>query len=499
MVTDHAIAAGGAERSSPLVFLSSVLRGDRVASIDDVRARIYEYGTRCYGKNAVWVDEKCCDTDTLVTPAFDSVDRLLREIDRSRLYLVLVGTDWAGTNIQVVAGATSFVSFFEIEMFYAALRGRPIVIVERADVKPALRTAEMIALIRRIIPSSSWYSVGSRSEAESLCKFFIDRAASGELRDLEPAPGLYGALLRGLWRLVEARDGSSSIEWLRGELLSGPERPDLAIVEECLNQAAMAFSFEQRLTRIWIASRQLMGKPWHDPKNVDWLPVWARVLSAWNKAGAWYGLHGHLELGYLAAVNSLASVSKRWRQAHPASLDDPAWDPPFASQASAYYALARRVGSLQLRYRGMRIARSLIDQAAPRGPITTSNVLAIRGSIQMALGGFLAAVSTYEEVARLRVAAGAGDGPIGEALSELGFGLLFTLRFRRGRDSLHEGVELMRRAGYSPGFLVRALNKEALAWQITGHFRRARALRAESAVLAERAAVTRITGYRRPT
>jgi hypothetical protein len=104
-------------------------------------------------------------------------------------------------------------------------------------------------------------------------------------------------------------------------------------------------------------------------------------------------------------VNIGSDGDRRIRRASMTRL----WDPPFASQSQRILRPARRVGSLPL-----------------------------------------------------RVSAGPGDGPLGEALSELGFGLLFTRRFRRGRDALHEGVELMRRAGYSPGFLIRALNKKAL-------------------------------------
>lgn len=481
-------------RPIPLVFLSSTIRGTSVPSISEERRRIFEHGLQ-YGNNAVWVDEYSHPRDIATVDPLESVDDLLIEIERSQLYLVLVGTDWAGTAIKV-AGQESKVSFFEMELFYAAMRARPIVVVERTDIELSTRTSDMLTLMRRTIPQSNWYKAHSIADAESLCKFFVDRCVDGELGNLAQTSGQYASLLRSLWKSLEKDHDAEHVEWLGGVLLPTHEKPNVAVIDGCLDDAGTLYSHQARLSRIWIAARELMGVPWLDHQHDEWLPYWDRVLAAWNKAGGWYGLHGHVDLGYLAALNSMETVRLRWRAIGEAAADDPAWDPPYSSQASAYYALARRVRSLRYRYRGMRRALVLVDKARPQDEIGRSNVLSIRASILKGLGAFAAANRAYEEVVRLRTQAGASEGAIGEALSELGFGLLHTMHWLRGRSLLHEGVAMMRRADYSPGFLVRALRKEAIACRWLGRFSEARNLDEQARELADIAAVARLSWKR---
>ncbi len=481
-------------RPNPLVFLSSTLRGRQVPGLKEERRRIYEHGLQ-YGDNAVWVDECSHPRDTTTADPLESVDDLLKEIERSQLYLVLVGTDWAGSEIEV-AGQKSQVSFFEMELFYAAMRGRPIIVVERSDIAVPARTADVLALMRRTLPQSHWYTAHSIQDAESLCEYFVDRCANGELGNLAQGQRQYASLLLGLWKSLEKDREGEHIEWLRGALLPTQRSPNVGVIEGCLNDAGQLYSHQARLSRIWIAARELMGVPWLDEQHDEWLPYWDRVFAAWNKAAGWYGLHGHVDLGYLAAVNSMESVRRRWKLIGEVSADDPAWDPPFSSQASAYYALARRVGSLRYRYRGMRRALDLVDKARPQDVLGRSNVLSIRASILKGLGAFPAANKAYEEVVRLREQAGASDGAIGEALSELGFGLLHTLHWLRGRSLLHAGIAMMRRAEYSPGFLVRALRKEAIACRLLGRFAEARGLDEQARELANIAAVARMSWKR---
>ncbi|MBI3568928.1 MAG: hypothetical protein HY084_12085 [Gemmatimonadetes bacterium] len=476
------------------MFLSSTLDGELMPGIREERARIHAHGQQ-YGDNAVWVDEISHPKEDGEFDPLRRVDDLLAEIDQSPLYLVLVGTDRAGSAIKV-STQSSQVSFFEIELFYAALRGRPIVVVERSDITRAPRTVEMLRLLRQTLPEASWYTAHSVQQAESLCNFFVDKVAARELSTLGRIESAYSALLLGLWRSVESQPSDGHVEWLGGTVLSGPERPNVTIIDACLDHAASGYSLQQRLSRVWVASRELMRYSWLEDSSQEWLPYWNRVFAAWNKAGGWYGLHGHIDLGYLAALNSMETVSRRWRTLNPSAEEDPAWDPPYSAQASAYYALARRVGSLRYRFRGMKRALRLADMATPRDDIGRSNVLSIRASILKGLGAFRSANEAYERVLELRVSAGASEGAIGEAMTELGFGLLFTLHWVHGHALLHDGVTMMRRASYSPGFLVRALRKEAIACRLLGRFREAKELDQQARDVAEKASVARISWKR---
>jgi hypothetical protein len=264
------------------------------------------------------------------------------------------------------------------------------------------------------------------------------------------------------------------------------------VVAEALRLAEELPSERLRLSRVWIAAKELMGAPYWEPSGLDWLPQWKGVLGAWGTSAAWYGLHGHLELGYLSALHSLNKVCEIALRNDPLKRADPSWAPPVGSLASAYYALARRVPSRKQRNAGMLRALTLVDQGVAYDPISESNLLAIRGSILRERHEYGSAVEAYRKVLRLREAAGASGGAIGEAKTELGFGLLFTWRVREGYALLKEGVALMEKANYRTGFIVRAKRKLALASFLSGHIGDAITARKEARLLAERDAIGRV-------
>jgi hypothetical protein len=74
-------------------------------------------------------------------------------------------------------------------------------------------------------------------------------------------------------------------------------------------------------------------------------------------------------------------------------------------------------------------------------------------------------------------------------MSELGFGLLFRLRWREGRDLLREGVALMETGSSDPGFVVRGKRKLAAALYLTGRVSAAHEQRKEADELAARATI----------
>jgi hypothetical protein len=474
-------------RPNPLAFLSSTLRG-----IDEVRARIHRFG-RTYGENSIWVDEQSRprhkEEDHL-----SIVDDLLAEIDRSRLFIAFLGSSRHGSSIYV-GDNDSAVSFFEMELLYAALLGRPIVVVNLRDIVPQPALAQCISMLRSEV-RCVWHDVDTLAEAERSIELVVEGVAREKPRGTGTTKHEYGRLLRSLWerdpssKTAQPRD--TNLRWLDGAFLSQDTNPRSSLIADCLNKASTVDSQQQRLSRIWIAARELMSVRFDEPDGIPWLGHWNAVLTAWNSAAAWYGLHGHLSLGYLAALNSLAEVRAAAIRESIGAVDDPVWDPPTSSQASAYYALGRRVTSRRLRHQALNMASSLIEESIARDDLTRSNKLAIKGSILREQFAFRAAVDVYREVLRLRQAADASDGAVGEAMTELGFGLLFLGQLRSGRDLLSEGVTLMTEASYNRGFLVRAKRKLAVANALTGRWRVAMRERLESATMAEESSVGRV-------
>lgn len=474
-------------RPNPLVFLSSALKGGPIVpkGIRPERQRIYEHGQQ-YGHNAVWVDE-------IIEPnrgpdPFGAIDDFLSELENSKLYLALIATDWPGSRITVGTERAN-ATFFETELFYAAVLGRPIAVIYRTDVPIPPDTAELIGLLQRALPRITWCPVTTAQHAEESAKHLVDQVAAGRIVDCRNRRGDFGSILHQWWRWREPDNNAPGLRWLDGRFVPVEHAPNQDVVEECLRLASVAGNERKRLSRLWIASRELMGVPHSLTKDESWLLLWNRVLSGWSTAAAWYGLHGHLELGYMGALFSLDDVRTAGHRLNPKLLNDPDWDRPFASLGSAYYAASHRVASRRYRQLGLNKALQFVDQAVSADPLSRSNVLAIRASILLKMHAYSASIDTYHQVLSIRQASGAPMGSIGEAMTELGFGLLFKLEWRRGRELLREGVALMEQASYGPGFITRGKRKYAASLLLSGQIREARRQYASARATAEASSI----------
>jgi hypothetical protein len=449
------------------------------------RQRIHEYGQQ-YGANAVWVDE-IIEPSRGITDPFEAIDDFLYGIGAVAALLGL--------------GRDRLARFADHRRYrtrqHHVLRNRAVlcrgpwpsvVVIHRADITLPPDTAALLELLRSALPRVAWLPVRSSREAEDVAKRVVDDVASGR-HSAHPSGRELGSILYLWWRWREPSSESPGLRWLDRRWISPQRRPEPSVVEESLRLASTVGSERQRLCRLWIAARELMGVPYDSLRDEYWLTQWNRFLRRWNNSAAWYGLHGHAELGYLSALHSLDDVCQGARSANRALVDDPDWDRPLGSLGSAYYAAAKRVASRAFRRRGLRKALGFLDQATFRDAVGHSNVLAVRGSVLHALHAYAASVDTYRAVLRLREKGGATSGAVGEAMAELGFGLLFVLRWPEALSRLREGVRLMEDAGYGAGFLVRAKRKYATGLVLTGQILEARRQRVEAQELARRASI----------
>ncbi|MEP2028225.1 MAG: hypothetical protein ABJI96_05895 [Paracoccaceae bacterium] len=84
-----------------------------------------------------------------------------------------------------------------------------------------------------------------------------------------------------------------------------------------------------------------MPTHYYDTRDPRALDLWSRALRCWSKASAWRGLHGHLLLGNVSALGSLAQVKIR--------SELPLYDPSspqrgdlYDGLASVYYSISKR-------------------------------------------------------------------------------------------------------------------------------------------------------------
>lgn len=445
-------------RPNPIAFLSSTVTG-----LEDLRRQAHAFGQQ-FGRDSIWVEEAIRPGSA---GGLAAADMMLEELERSQIFVALLASNRHGTAVPV-DGQDSQVSYFELEIFYAALLQCPVVIVAVGGVASDARLAPLLAALSQDAPRSSVSIVSDLHEAALRVEQIVTKAASGTHKYSSLSAKAYGHLLEWKWR------NAPNVAWLGGNYPPGPVTPNLEVIRACLDEASSSASHKEKLARVWIASRELTGVPYWTKAGRSWLPEWRRVLSAYNKAAGWYGLHGHIDLGYLAALNSIRELCSVAVREDDSLRDNPLWQPPYSSMASAYHALGRRVASWRSRRLALSRALALVDLAKTDDRIGEANVLSIKGSILRAQMHFGAAAHAYRRVLRLRQEASAPDGQIGEAMTELGHGLLFLGKWVEGRSLLIEGVQLMEDAGYSAGFLVRAKRKLAMALRLTGAFHDAR-------------------------
>lgn len=452
----------------PYAFLSSPVRG-----LKDLRGAIHDLPLT--DGRTIWVDE-IDRPRSLTDPSLVTMDDLFRLIRESTVLLVLLGSERHGSGLKI-DDQTAHVSYWEAELFYAVLVGKAVQVFEVEGFHPDAKLARLLEMFRRALPRPAWSGPLRRSEVASAIRGFLLRQPF-PVRKPKRGRHLLRMLVDGFFRLrgTDGRGGDAATESLR--FLDGPLAdltvvPNEAVISRVLSEVQVLRDEEARLTRLWIAFRELQGAPPGSQRDSEFLPYWNRFWGEWASAGAWYGLHGHPHLAVLPALVEQARVRDRMRSLQSSAWRDEDTTYPGGALASSRYSIAGLSGSYRNRRFLLHAALTDLNRSLNAGVAQPEGLLAIRGSVYRRLGKVWASVADHEEVLRRRKMAVAPDGAIGEALAELGYGYLFQLRLWRGRSFLQEGVRLLAESNSRPGFLIRARRKLALAYALTGQPRRA--------------------------
>jgi hypothetical protein len=252
-----------------------------------------------------------------------------------------------------------------------------------------------------------------------------------------------------------------NVLFLDGQFEPRQQLPQKDLVEKLLADYESIPEMQRKLSRMWIAARELMSASYL-PKEVqadsrlkDFLPLWEKVLSYWTGAASWSGWHGHLYAGTVAPINSQAVIRSQL----------PATNPPNEGLASAYYSISRFMPSGFQRLECLGRSFRYIQEAIRANGKPTANQLAIRGSISLRFGNGYSAVHDFKKMLKIHEQAKATEDELADAMVHLGFGYLFCGRWFTGRDYLKCGVDAMNpnHAG-----IARAKRKLAIAYKLTG-------------------------------
>ncbi len=441
-------------------FCSSLLTGH-----EELKGEIHALGRQFGG---IYVAEK--DDPRLSPDPLANADRLLQLIRETPLLFCILGAPHHGTSIGIAR-----TSYFEIELFQAALLQRSIHVFEFEGFSPDVALKDVLTALRPCLRPVQWKTVRSDANVVSAIRVVLDQHER-HADSLWTGTSL-ARLVTNWWHVRAMRSeldrNVTPIRWLNDAVIPGPP-PDPTIVTRLLSKATAAANQEQRLGRLWLVLRELMGAPFRNPEYDAFRSDWSSALTAWWSSASWYGLHGHGFLGPLAAGKTLEEIHGLIRSCPNSATDTPSH--PARALASSHYSIAK----LLLDGAGRRwhfaealthIMRGLKEPAGDH-----SDLLLIRGSIAFRQLRPWTAVDEYSAALSIRQRRDVPPHQIGEALTELGFAYLFTGRILRGRKLLNEGVRLLA-DGPDKGLLFRAQRKLVAANLVSGRFRSAARLR----------------------
>lgn len=352
-------------------------------------------------------------------------------------------------------------SFFEAELFEAALLQKPAFVFLLEGFEPDDRLTNLLKLLGPFFPDMDLMPVSEdkilRRIARLLARYQRPKWTRPDFA--RPRVGaMASTLLRLRHRPYDVRKGLPPLRFVgRGGDDSLPV-PDPAVVAAVIERARAAPKNQTRLMLLWFAVRALMRTPYADPAFASLLPLWSDAFGAWASAGAWYGMHAHIGLGCIAALGSASEV--RLLQG---GGPEPWRNLPHGPLASEYYSLARLAGKPP----GiLDLALEHIEAAIAASAGVPSHAMAIRASIYREMGNLPAALEQFKLVCELRRDEGAG---FGEAQNEYGFALWQSGRRSEGLTLMEEGLSMETR----PEFRIRASKKVALGYARSGHLMKA--------------------------
>jgi hypothetical protein len=457
--------------TSHVAFLSSLSHGLR-----KFRRDLHE---ECGGQ--LWVAE-VNRSDLKTKHPLEIVDVCIEALKQSEVFICVLGgsvraTRTGGTAIEL-DGLETRVSYFEIEVFQAALSQIPVVLLQRSDFSPGrrmeafLRVLERCSVVTRRIsglPANDHARIRKEVRDVIADRAELRRKAS---RRLHAAAGdLATRLVSERAKLQNVRDGGTDMLWMHGDTISEPagDQATLSRAATLLKVASAEKRHDKRLSRLYIAFRELMTVPYQNTFEPDILSAWNSGFGLWCGSAAWYGLHNHVALGVIGGLWSQHVVRKRLAQQSKTNSLGLELRPPFGALASAYLSLSKMCCNQLWRSRvskaGIRLATQVIDAGADDDP----GIYAVRGSLFFVQLSPWRAMSDFHELLARARKQPSNIGLNAEAHTYIGRGYALTHRRVKAREHLTEAVRLweehVREKHVGEEFLVKAM-KHLIAFQI---------------------------------
>lgn len=418
---------------------------------------------------------------------------LLQQVMSCEKFIFILFGEGQGHRLNL-EGAQLTSTFFELELYQAAILGKPIYRL----CSKAFRPAQQIQVLRLLDfgflePTSQLDQLEDAEIVSAVVEILSSESHAERWRvsSIEVSPD---ALVERLMRSRDRKFGDqlkAPMHFLdlpnSGMHQTAPSLADIDVVSSLMKaqgRQSLEDHVDEKLAWAWLVIRELMVQPLLDPagkmmaREPIVLAAWNAALTTWHGAASWSGHHGHTRIGTMPTLVTLSDVRRAIREdCHsPSSGADhfgTSIVDPVGAFGSSYYSLAKVVRN-PLRASVLSEIHSCLDQAERLEPHSAAGILAVRASACLLEGRRAEAVALYERSFQVSLSQGQSKSDLGAIICELGFAQVQNQEFRRGRRTLEEGIALlqdqeMRGVQVDHGHMVRALVKAALANVLTGH------------------------------
>ena len=458
----------------PHVFLSSVFEDNFGSGLDlekvPLRKRIIEAAESGSLPVGLWAYEHFWPegSETPEPDADTTVDRCFKGVKACDLFVFLL-TGRHGTGVTYHKNKKQEVSilasYLELELFAAAMLNKPILVLHHCNQEPQDELKDAMLLLRSR-SAADQYVIASEEDLyrkfTEACKSLAEGtrpAQSQQLTGLAECLSLKRSRPRMDEELLDPL-----LHFLGGRLPSdkkviAPEKAERLLDEvasghRLVGTDMLPMPHGAALCRLWAAMRELMDAQGTAICDPEIAPHWDRALGLWADKASWFGLHGHVWMGPLAALNSQLALRENMQrknmQKEPEFRYAQDVREPLVGRASAIYSIAHRMCSKKRKLYHYNQSITLSTQAIERDADAQQGARALRGYAFMQtarlgkIWNLWRAKHDFKRSLELREKAGAKPSSIGEAQTDLGLCLVLLGSKRSGLSLLEEGIKQLK-------------------------------------------------------
>lgn len=357
----------------------------------------------------------------------------------------------------------TLVSMWEIELYLAAIYQKPIyAIIE--DGFEAQKRPRLMNCLQLIELSATIYS---RVERKNFTKQ-IEQIISNKPKTNSINVYQY---LRSLYNVSKSRFNSDlgfydyQLRTSKFERTAGDVNE--IEVKNIIDGVKTLNNNQSKITRLYVAYRELRKAPITDNAFNKYLPLWNEVSSEFSGALAWSGIWGHEILGVINHLNDLSEIRKKLRD-NKFDFTYEEISHPYGAYASAYYSMAKLPIGLKDKKELYEKSLHNINLGLLVNEFDRAGLLTIRGSYYINKLNPWKAVDDFKEAYEILKRKATNEYQLADIESHYAFSLFLSSRRAKGLDLINHSLQKFSYLENS-GTKARAYRKASYIYFLSGN------------------------------